>query len=100
VLGHPPLAAGFLFVQPLRAGHPDNPSNKVLWVVGPTRNGSTLTIDAHPLGATSPAIHETHIANSGPGQIYPDGVDVPTAGCWQFDLRWAGNHTQMELNYL
>src|SRR2546423_7681959 len=99
VVTHPSIAAGFLFNYPLRAGHPENPSNKILWVVRPARNGADLTVDAHPLGASTPALHETHPANSGPGEIYPDGVDVPTAGCWHFDLRWAGNHTQVELNY-
>ena len=99
VITHPPIAGGFLFTHPLRAGHPTNPGNKVLWAVGPTRNGSTLYIDVHPFRASSPNIHEEHIANSGPGNIYPDGVDVPTAGCWQFDLRWATYHAQVELNY-
>jgi hypothetical protein len=26
-----PAAAGFIFGYPLRAGHPVNPSNKILW---------------------------------------------------------------------
>jgi hypothetical protein len=98
VIAHPPLAAGFLFSYPLRAGHPENPGNKVLWVVRTPRNGP-LTIDGHPLGATSPAVHDERPGNSGPGLIYPDGTDVPTAGCWQFDLRWANGHVQVELNY-
>jgi len=100
VIGHPALVAGFLFSDPLRAGHPENPSNKVLWVVRTPRDRSPLTIDGHPLGATSPTVHETRPADSGPGEIYPDGVDVPSAGCWQFDLRWAHSHAQVELNYI
>ena len=100
VIGHPALVAGFLFSDPLRAGHPENPSNKVLWVVRMPRDGSLLTIDGHPLGATSPTVHETRPADSGPGEIYPDGVDVPSAGCWQFDLRWAHSQAQVELNYI
>ena len=59
VIGHPALVAGFLFSDPLRAGHPENPSNKVLWVVRMPRDGSPLTIDGHPLGATAPTVHET-----------------------------------------
>ena len=98
VIAHPPLAAGFLFSYPLRAGHPTNPSNKVLWVVRTQPNGP-LTIDGHPLGATSPSVHDVRPDNSAPGHIYPDGTDVPTPGCWQFDLRWATNHVQVELNY-
>ena len=100
VIGHPPLVAGFLFSDPLRAGHPENPSNKVLWVVRTPRDGSSLTIDGHPLGATEPRVHLAQPANSGPGEIYPSIVDVPTAGCWQFDLRWAHSDAQVELNYI
>jgi len=99
-IGHPPRVAGFLFSDPLRAGHPENPSNKILWVVRTPRNGSQMIIDGHPLGAVLPRVHEALPANSGPGEIYPDGVDVPTAGCWQFDLQWATSHAQVELNYV
>src|SRR5438105_15763542 len=100
VIGHPALVAGFLFSDPPRAGHPENPSNKVLWVVRTPRDGSPLTIDGHPLGATEPRVHLAQPANSGPGEIYPSIVDVPTAGCWQFDLRWAHSDAQVELNYI
>ncbi|HEX3630839.1 MAG TPA: hypothetical protein VHW91_10240 [Candidatus Dormibacteraeota bacterium] len=99
VIAQPPLAAGFLFGYPLHAGHPNNPSNKILWVVRTARNGP-LTIDAHPLTATSPVVHQVFPDNAGPGEIYPSGVDVPTAGCWQLDLRWAGSHTEVELSYV
>lgn len=98
VIAHPAQAAGFIFTYPLRAGQRENPSNKILWVVRVPRTGP-LTIDGHPLGATAPIVHEVRPANSGPGEIYPDGVDVPNAGCWQFDLRWANSHVQVELDY-
>jgi hypothetical protein len=100
VVAHPPLVAGFLFSDPLRAGHPENPSNKILWVVRTPRDGSQLIIDGHPLGAALPRVHEARPADSSPGEIYPDGIDVPTAGCWQFDLSWATSHAQVELNYV
>ena len=99
VIAHPELAAGFLFADPLRTGHPDSPANKILWVVRTPRTGP-MTIDGHPLGATTPPVHEVLPANSGPGEIYPSYVDAPTAGCWQFDLRWATSHAQVELNYV
>jgi len=99
VIAHPELAAGFLFVHPLRTGHPENPANKILWVVRTPRTGP-LTIDGHPLGATTPTVHEVLPADSGPGEIYPSFVDAPTPGCWRFDLRWATNHAQVELNYV
>jgi hypothetical protein len=99
VIAHPELAAGFLFAHPLRAGHPENPANKILWVVRTPRTGP-LTIDGHPVGAPIPLIHEILPNNSGPGEIYPSFVDVPTAGCWQFDMKWATSHAQVELNYV
>ena len=100
VIGHPALAAGFLFGNPLRVGHPENPANRILWVVRTPRQGSQLVVDGHPLGATEPQVHLAQPANSSPGEIYPSIVDVPTAGCWQFDLRWAHSHAQVELNYI
>src|SRR5260370_6099988 len=99
-IGHPPRVAGFLFSDPLRAGHPENPSNKILCVVRTPRNGSQMIIDGHPLGAVLPRVHEALPANSGPGEIYRDGVDVPTAGCLQFDLQRATSPAQVELNYV
>jgi hypothetical protein len=33
VVADPATAAGFIFGYPLRAGHPVNPSNKILWAV-------------------------------------------------------------------
>jgi hypothetical protein len=99
VVARPALAAGFLFADPLRAGHPVNPANKILWVVRTDRNGTPLVINGHPLNATSPRVHTTQEANSSPGEIYPSVVDVPTAGCWQFDLQWANSQAQVELNY-
>lgn len=97
VIAHPPIAAGFLFVYPTHAGA--NAPVKVLWVVRNPRDGSPLRISGHPLSATTPTVQDMRPDNSGPGEIYPDGVNVPSPGCWQFDLRWGGNHTQVELNY-
>lgn len=99
VIGIPDAAAGFIFGYPLRAGHPQNPSNKILWAVRTPRQGSTLEIEGHPLGAQQPTVHESQPANSGPGEIYPDGVDVPSPGCWHFTLRWATGHADVDLNY-
>lgn len=99
VIAHPQIAAGFIFSYPLKASQTEHP-NKILWVVRSSRNGAPLLIDGHPLGATSPSVHDERPANSGPGEIYPSGTDVPSAGCWQFDLHWGPNHAQVELNYV
>ncbi len=99
VVGIPSLAAGFIFGYPLRAGHPQSPTNKILWVVGMPRNRSALEITGHPLTATTPSIQQSQPADSGPGEIYPSIVDVPRPGCWHFDLSWAGHHAAVELEY-
>jgi hypothetical protein len=95
----PANAAGFIFGYPLRAGHPESPSNKILWVVGLARNGSALEITGYPVGATTPTVDVVQPANSGPGEIYPSIVDVPQPGCWHFDLAWAGHNAAVELVY-
>ena len=95
----PATAAGFLFAYPLRAGSVSNPKNKILWVVGLPRDGNPLRVQGHPLAASSPTIDETFPANSSPGEIYPSIVDVPTAGCWHFDLSWGKNRTSVDLVY-
>jgi hypothetical protein len=99
VLAKPPTIAGVLFVHPLRTGHPTNPSNKILWVVSEPRNGSALVITGHPLAAISPAIEYSVPPDSSPGEIYPSIVDVPTAGCWHFDLSWSTHHASLDLPY-
>jgi hypothetical protein len=95
----PATAAGFLFGYPLRAGHPENPANKILWVVALARGGSPLVISGHPVGKSAPLVAVTQPANSTPGEIYPTIVDVPEPGCWHLDLVWAGHQTSIELEY-
>jgi hypothetical protein len=99
VLASPTNAAGFVFGYPLTAGPQQNHGNKILWVVGTPRNGSSLEITGRPLSALTPVVHVTQAANSSPGEIYPTIVDVPKPGCWHFDLAWAGNKTSVDLLY-
>jgi hypothetical protein len=100
IVANPPNAAAFLFAYPLRAGHPGDPSNKIFWVVRLPRNGTDLQITGHPAGATTPTIRDSFPANSSPGEIYPSIVDVPKAGCWHFDLTWAGHAAAVELQFV
>src|SRR5438132_996081 len=92
-------AAGFIFGYPLRAGHPTDRANKVLWVVRFPRNGSPLNISGQLSGANAPAVHVTQLADSGPGEIYPSIVDVPQPGCWRFDLTWSTHQATVYLEY-
>jgi hypothetical protein len=96
-ISNPEVAAGFLFGYPLRSGHPENPTNKILWVVRFTNN-DYLAITAHPAGAASPSIR-AQASPASPGQIYPSIVDVPSPGCWHVDLAWSGHHASVELQY-
>jgi hypothetical protein len=98
-VAHPATAAGFIFGYPLHTPSAGiGYGNKILWVVGVRRTGD-LVIDGVPLGKTAPPVHYSFPANSGPGEIYPSGVDVPEPGCWAFTLRFAGQTALIELAY-
>jgi hypothetical protein len=84
-------AAAFFFAESLRAGHPTDPANKVLWVVRSPRDGMPLTISARRAGSRSPPVRISEPADSGPGEIYPSYVDLPQPGCWRLALAW-GSH--------
>lgn len=88
-----------LFGYPLRAGHPTNPANKILWITRLPRRGSPLTIKARPLRSAAPVVSLSAPADSSPGEIYPSYVNVPSAGCWQLSLRWAGHTDSIDLRY-
>jgi hypothetical protein len=100
VIAVPDSAAGFLFARPLRAGRPENPANKILWVVRTPREGSPLEVDGHPLGTDGPIVHQSQPADSFPGEIYPSIIDAPTSGCWHFTLQWATGRAEVDLNYV
>jgi len=99
VIANPPIAGAFLWTDPLRVGHPVDPTNKILVVVGEPRDGSDLRIVGHPVGAMTPVVEVFQSAGSSPGEIYPSIVDVPKPGCWHFDLWWAGHAAAVELSY-
>jgi hypothetical protein len=89
-------AGAFFFADPIHAGHPENPSNKVLWVVGSPRNGNSLRIVARRPGS-SKVVRMQFPANSGPGEIYPSGVDLPSAGCWKLSLAWGAHRASIDV---
>jgi hypothetical protein len=98
-VARPAIAAAFLFGYPLHvraAGA--SATNKILWVVGTARTGD-LAIEGTPLGRSAPVVRYSFPPNSGPGEIYPSGVDVPEPGCWSFTLRWAGQTASIDLLY-
>jgi hypothetical protein len=98
VIADPPSAA-FLWANPLRAGQPNNPSNKIFWVVGLPRHEAALQVTGHPAGASTPTIRVSFPPDSSPGEIYPSIVDVPKPGCWYLDLSWAGHKAAVDLQF-
>jgi len=96
VLADPPIAAGFIFSNPLKAGPQ---GDKILWVVGIPRARDALAIDAHPYGADHPVVYFNKDADSSPGEIYPTGLAVSSPGCWVLSLRWGTNRAEADLKY-
>ena len=82
----------FFFAPRLRAGHPTNPTNKILWVVRFPRLGTPLRVTARSSAAPSRTVRMSFPDNSSPGAIYPSYVDLPRPGCWALTLRWS-KHT-------
>jgi hypothetical protein len=77
-MGTPANAVAFLFATRLVAGvspRSDGTNNKVLWVAKDAPTG--FAVDGRPEGKTGPVISE-------PGG--PSIVDLPSAGCWTFQL--------------
>lgn len=90
------MAAAFILGYPLKArvSHAS-----VLWVVASPRQSAPLDIQASPIDSTSPLVEESVRAGASPGEIYPDGVTIPSPGCWHFSLRWATGQAVMDLLY-
>jgi hypothetical protein len=89
-------AAAFWFAPRLRAGHPDNPANKVLWIVRFPRNGHPLEITARRAG-NARVVRLSEPADSSPGEIYPSYVDLPTPGCWRLQLAWGAHRATINV---
>jgi hypothetical protein len=98
VVTTPGSAVGYLFSYPMTAGLDAN--TKVLWYVGTPRLGSPLIAEGHPLGTIGPIAKFSKVADSFPGEIYPTGPTVPSAGCWHFTLTWQGGKQHAEVDLL
>jgi hypothetical protein len=90
---------GRLFAGTLRAGRPESPTNKILWVVREPRQGSPLRLTLRPVQGTAPEVTVSEAPDSGPGEIYPSIVDVAAAGCWHVTAEWNGNRATLDLLY-
>jgi hypothetical protein len=87
----------YLFATHLVAGgvRRDGSSNKVLWVV---KHAGAPAITAHPAGAATPRID---IGGQGTnGNQMPSSVDLPSPGCWSFELSWGKSTDRLSLEVL
>jgi hypothetical protein len=91
---------GFLFGYPLAGYRRSDPTNKVLWIVRTPRHGHPLVLTARPLGTSHPIVRERLSADSGPGEIYPSIVNLPSPGCWHVTLRWHHASASLNLQYV
>jgi hypothetical protein len=84
--------------DPLVTPTPPGRANKILWVSKvPDSLGAPLEITARQLiGGVAVGPVERRAVAGGPG---PSGIDMPTAGCWQFTLRWSGHADTVDLPY-
>ena len=92
-------AAAFLFGYPLTAPSRPDMTNKILWVVRTPNGGQPLIITARHVSASQPVVRVQLPADSGPGEIYPSIIDVPTPGCWHFTLQWPHASATVDLQY-
>jgi hypothetical protein len=90
-------AAGAFFFASLRAGHPTNPSNKVLWIVRFPRDGHPLNVTARFGGKPVDVVRTSWPADSEPGEIYPSGIDLPKPGCWHLALAWGSHRASVDV---
>jgi hypothetical protein len=83
--------------DPLVTPTPPGRGNKILWVSKPSLSAGPLEITAQRLiGGTAAGPVQRRAVAGGPG---PSEIDMPTAGCWQFTLRWSGHVDTVDLPY-
>lgn len=97
VVASPSKAAGILFGYPLSAGHPTNPSNKILWLVDGPPTGPSLEIMGHIVDSSvAPVRQDVPFIASGQA---PSIVDFPNPGCWHLELSWSGHTATVDIPY-
>jgi hypothetical protein len=94
VLGDHGKIVAILWADPLHSPPLANENNKILWVARVLPVPGPLTIQA-TLNETGQTV--TREVAGGPG---PSIINLPRAGCWSFNLSWAGNRDQLELRYV
>jgi hypothetical protein len=100
VLGDHGLIVAILWGWPRALFAPPSHSfnNKILWVSKARLVlGSDLHIKAQRMAGTKPVgAAQSRVVIGGPG---PSIINMPTEGCWQFDLKWSGHVDSLDLQY-
>ncbi|MFV2114852.1 hypothetical protein ACFHW0_21280 [Micromonospora sp. LOL_025] len=99
VLGAGGEIVAVLFGHPLARARKHGTNNKILWVARPAATPPAATTpDALRITATldGTATRVNREVAGGPG---PSIIDMPRAGCWHLELRWAGRTDVMDLVY-
>ena len=79
--------------HPLSAPPVAGKNNKILWVAKVGAAEGPLQIRAS-LEGTGQTVSRT--VDPAPG---PSIIDLPSPGCWSFDLTWGSHHDHMQLGY-
>lgn len=88
-----------LFAHPLAQVRQDGSSNKILWVSrAATTSPDTTSPDTLAITATLDGT-DTRVTREVVGGPGPSIIDMPRAGCWHLELRWAGHTDTMDLVY-
>lgn len=84
--------------RPLLAPPAGDRANKILWVSkAPLAPPSNLAIAARRVqGGRAVGATQHRTVEGGPG---PSIIDMPSAGCWRFTLRWSGHTDSVDLAY-
>lgn len=96
VLGDKGEIAAIVWVShdPLAVPPAAGKNNKILWVVRQGAVDGPLQIRA-ALDGTSQTADRT--VNPAPG---PSVINLPSPGCWTFDLTWGSHHDHLRLGYV
>lgn len=70
-----------------RGIYPDGSTTKILWSIDNLQASDTVEITGKKLLATYETFKQTFPMALGPTKAYPSIVNVPTVGCWQFDIK-------------
>lgn len=88
-------AVAFFFRDPVRAGHPSNPFNKILWVLHSVGTPLIITARWGPNPAVTKRIRPESDAT--PRAEYPSYVNLPRAGCWTLGLSWGPHRASVDI---